>query len=95
MENSQIKIKGFLSRTFRNYDLQDDEDIFALGFVTSLFAMELVLFVEKSFNIAIGNEDLEIENFRTIRAITGLVERKTRSPIISEQLGDSHAHRTH
>jgi len=79
MENTKAKVKEFLSRTFRNYDLQDDEDIFSLGFVTSLFAMELVLFVEKSFHISIDNDDLEIENFRTIRAITSLVERKTAS----------------
>ena len=48
------KIKEFLSRFFRNHDLRPDEDIFALGFVNSLLAMQLVQFVEKEFGIRGG-----------------------------------------
>ncbi len=72
----KTKIRQFLTRHFRNYDLQDDEDIFALGFVNSLFAMKLVLFVEKEFEITVDDQDLDIDNFRTINAITNLVMRK-------------------
>jgi acyl carrier protein len=39
--------------------------------------MQLVLFVEHEFGISIDNEDLDINNFRTIDAIAHLVERKT------------------
>ncbi|MDZ8084250.1 MAG: acyl carrier protein [Nostoc sp. DedQUE12b] len=77
MNEIKAKIKSFLSKFFGNHDLQPDEDIFALGFVNSMFAMQLVLFVEQEFQIAIENEDLEFENFRTINSITNLVERKT------------------
>ncbi|MEH2072602.1 MAG: acyl carrier protein [Nostoc sp.] len=77
MNEIQSKIKTFLSKFFSNYDLQPNEDIFALGFVNSMFAMQLVLFVEQEFQIAIENEDLEFENFRTINSIANLVERKT------------------
>jgi acyl carrier protein len=77
MNANQAKIKTFLSRFFGNHDLQQDEDIFALGFVNSMFAMQLVLFVEQEFQIAIENEDLEFENFRTINSIANLVERKS------------------
>jgi methoxymalonate biosynthesis acyl carrier protein len=69
-------IKRFLARFFQNYDLQDDEDIFALGFVNSLFAMQLVLFVESEFQISVDNEDLELDNFRTVNALTNLINRK-------------------
>ena len=77
MKEIQAKIKEFLSRFFRNYDLQPDEDIFALGFVNSMFAMQLVLFIEQEFQLTIDNEDLEFDNFMTINAITRLIERKT------------------
>lgn len=77
MIETRTKIKVFLSRFFNNHDLQPDEDIFALGFVNSMFAMQLVLFVEQEFQIAIENEDLDFENFRTINAIANLIERKT------------------
>ncbi|MGJ5628675.1 acyl carrier protein [Nostoc sp. CALU 1950] len=77
MSEIQAKIREFLSRFFRNHDLQLDEDIFALGFVNSMFAMQLVLFIEQAFQITIDNEDLELDNFRTINSMTRLVERKT------------------
>jgi acyl carrier protein len=77
MNEIQGRIKTFLSKFFASHDLQVDEDIFGLGFVNSMFAMQLVLFVEQEFHIDIENEDLEFENFRTINSIAKLVERKT------------------
>ena len=77
MEKNKEKIKAFLSRFFQNHDLKEDEDIFALGFVNSLFAMQLVLFVEQEFKIAVENEDLDLENFKTINAIARFIEHKT------------------
>src|SRR5699024_6091544 len=47
------KIKQFLSKLVRNHDLQDDEDIFARGFINSLAALQLVNFLEKEFGIAV------------------------------------------
>jgi methoxymalonate biosynthesis acyl carrier protein len=76
MDETQGKIKEFLSRFFKNHDLQPKEDIFALGFVNSLLAMQLVAFVEKEFGIAVADEDLDLDNFRSIDAIAGLVARK-------------------
>ncbi|CBN59219.1 MULTISPECIES: acyl carrier protein [Kamptonema] len=77
MKAAKDKIKKFLSQFFGNHDLQDDEDIFALGFVNSMFAMQLVLFIEKEFEVTIENEDLEFANFRSINSMTALLERKT------------------
>jgi acyl carrier protein len=73
----RAKIREFLARFFKNHELRDDEDIFALGFVNSLLAMQLVQFVEQEFGITVENEDLDLDNFRTITAIASLVERKT------------------
>jgi len=73
---TQQKIKEFLSRFFKNHDLKPEEDICALGFVNSLLAMQLVAFVEKEFGIPVGDEDLDLDNFRTVDAIARLVARK-------------------
>lgn len=70
------KIRAFISRFIKVDQLQADQDIFALGFVNSMFAMQLVLFVEQEFEIKVENEDLDIQNFNTINAITALVESK-------------------
>lgn len=78
MATTEIKnsIRAFLARFFQNLNLEDDQDIFALGFVNSLFAMQLVLFVEKEFGFHVENDDLNIDNFRSIDAITRLIEGK-------------------
>jgi acyl carrier protein len=80
MDAIQSKVKEFLSRFFRNHDLAPEEDIFALGFVNSLLAMQLVQFVEKEFGVRVEDEDLDLDNFRSIAAITRLVERKSGAP---------------
>lgn len=77
MDQTQAKIKEFLSRFFKSHDLQPDDDIFALGFVNSLLAMQLVAFVEKEFGIRVEDEDLDLDNFRSIGAIARLVAKKT------------------
>jgi len=76
MEEIRGKVRGFLSRFFRQHELQDDEDIFSLGFVNSLFAMQLVMFLEKEFNLVIDNKELDLNNFRTIDSIVTLIYNK-------------------
>ena len=70
------KIRHFLSRYCRNQALQDDDDIFELGFVSSVVAMQLVLFVEKEFDVHLENEDLDLDNFRSVGAISSFIRRK-------------------
>jgi len=73
---AKIKIRNFLSRFFRGHDLKDDEDMFSLGFVNSLFAMQLVMFIEEEFNIKIDDDDLEPDSFATINNMVKLIENK-------------------
>lgn len=75
-EEIKVKIRQFLAKFFANYAFQDQEDIFALGFVNSLFAMQLVLFVEQDFGITVENEDLELDNFCSINALANFVSQK-------------------
>lgn len=75
-EENKVRIRTFLGRVLRSHELQDNEDIFALGLVNSLFAMQLVQFVEHEFGMTVEDEDLDIDNFNTVNAISQLVERK-------------------
>jgi acyl carrier protein len=70
------RIVTFLSPFLQGRSLGEDEDIFASGVISSLFAMELVVFVEQEFEITLKKEDLDFENFRSIEAIARLVDRK-------------------
>lgn len=80
MDETQVRerVREFIGQHVRGHAVDDDADIFGLGFVNSMFAMQLVLFVETEFGITVEDEDLEIDNFKSVNAIVALVERKTR-----------------
>ncbi|MEE8522452.1 MAG: phosphopantetheine-binding protein [Thermoanaerobaculia bacterium] len=78
MDDRKSKIRQFVAKFLRGHQLEDGEDFFRLGF-NSLFALQLVQFVEKEFAITIDDDDLDIDNFRTVDAVAALVERKTES----------------
>jgi methoxymalonate biosynthesis acyl carrier protein len=69
-------IRAFLLRHMPDYELQDDEDIFATGFVTSLFVVQLVLFIEKTCHVTLSRTDLNTDNLRSVDAIMALLDRK-------------------
>ena len=76
VQDIKARTKNFLFRFVRKRNLADSDDFFASGMVNSLFAMQLVLFVEKEFGIKVQSEDLDLKNFRTVDAISGFVEKK-------------------
>lgn len=67
------RIHAFITSRFPGISLEFGEDIFAMGFINSLFAMELVMFIEKTFEVKIPNEELKFDNFRTISSMAALV----------------------
>jgi methoxymalonate biosynthesis acyl carrier protein len=83
MDENKANIRAFLSRYIRADGLTDEDDIFALGFVNSLFALQLVMWVEKEFAIKVEDEDLDLSNFNSISNIAGFVGRKVAAPVAS------------
>ncbi|WP_437621813.1 acyl carrier protein [Sorangium sp. So ce1151] len=78
-QDNKSKIGSYLARYFPGHELREEEDIFALGFVNSMFAMQLVNYVEHEFGVVVENEDLELDNFRSIRALDAFVARKLKT----------------
>ncbi|EFE64828.1 MULTISPECIES: acyl carrier protein [Streptomyces] len=70
----QSAILAFIEARTRT-SLEPDVDIFAAGGLSSLFAMELVVHLEKTFGISIGGADMRLENFRTVDSMVQLVTR--------------------
>jgi acyl carrier protein len=84
MSDAQHRIHEFVQSRIPRATVIDDEDIFAIGFVNSLFAMELVIYLEKEFDLVLPNDELKLDNFRTVTAMAALVERlsaSTRVPV--------------
>ena len=79
LDNSGIKeeIRGFIQRSIQVPQLADDDDLFATGIVNSLFAVQLVTFIERKFELEMQPEDLKMANFRSLNAATAFVQKKT------------------
>jgi methoxymalonate biosynthesis acyl carrier protein len=52
-----------------------DENLFGAGLVSSMFVMELVVHLERTYSVAIVGKDLKMDNFRTVRTMSVLVSR--------------------
>lgn len=68
-------IRNFLENFISEEDFSDEDDIFELGLVSSLMAMQLVLFVEKSLNTRVESEDLDLDNFRSIARMDAFMKK--------------------
>jgi len=74
------KVRDFIKKNMvvfeeDDVDLKDDTNIFKAGFVNSMFAFQLLTFLEAEFKVAVGDEDVVLINFASIDAMRALVER--------------------
>ncbi|MBN5215179.1 colibactin biosynthesis aminomalonyl-acyl carrier protein ClbE [Serratia ureilytica] len=78
METQEMKtaIRQFLSRSLRGYTLNDDDDIFSLGLAHSLFTVQIILFIEKTFQIELEVSELKIEQIATVNKMVELIQRQ-------------------
>jgi acyl carrier protein len=75
--DQRSQVRDYLERVTRHPNLRDDQDIFEGGIVNSIFAVELVDFIETQFSVTVENDDLDLANFASIDAISTFVARKT------------------
>ena len=77
LENSILEfIEMNLACLDEEVALEYDDNIFDLGYVDSLFALQLVSHLEEAFGIEITDQDLDISNFSSVKAIVEFVSRK-------------------
>lgn len=76
MNNEKI-IMGFLGKYFEVSKVNKDDNIFELGFVNSLFAMQMVSFIENEFDLEISNDELNLDNFKSINSILAFIDSKS------------------
>jgi len=79
-----IEIENDIKQTLRDFllasiniaDLDDEDNLFELGIVNSLFAVQLMTFIEKTFDLEVEADDLDIENFKSLNAAGAFVMKK-------------------
>jgi D-alanine--poly(phosphoribitol) ligase subunit 2 len=79
MNNIEEKIENYIRETF---DIGDDPEfsndihLFDSGFVDSLGAVDIVMFVENEFNIKITQKDITLYPMNTVNEIAAVVKSK-------------------
>lgn len=78
MSTMQAKeaVRNFILSSIFVENLRDDDDLFESGLVNSLFAVQLMTFIEKTFAIEVGPDDLDIKNFQSVDAAADFVLRR-------------------
>lgn len=79
MNDVKNTIKEYINSNANVTDIDDDCLIFEEGIVSSLFAVQLMIFLEKTFSIKIRMDDLNLENFKSISEIANFVTEKKRA----------------
>jgi len=70
-------VREFILRSIALRKLDNDDNLFESGIVNSLFAVQLMMFIENAFAIEVGQDDLDIENFKSLNAMTAFVLKKS------------------
>jgi acyl carrier protein len=55
----------------------DDDSFLDSGFIDSTGVLELVMFVEETFNVEVSDEDVVPENFDSVNNLVRYLSRKT------------------
>ncbi|WP_276902602.1 colibactin biosynthesis aminomalonyl-acyl carrier protein ClbE [Frischella perrara] len=78
MDSQEMKaaVRQFLARSLRGHTLGDDDDIFSLGLVHSLFTVQIILFIEKTFHVELEVSELKIEQISSVNKIVELVQQE-------------------
>jgi methoxymalonate biosynthesis acyl carrier protein len=71
-----LELRDFLRDALRQ-DVQADDDIFATGMANSLFALELIVYIEERYGLQLEGEDLTRDNFRSAQAMSQLVLKRS------------------
>ncbi|GIV66490.1 MAG: acyl carrier protein [Bellilinea sp.] len=60
----------------RKKTIGDDDDLLAEGIIDSLGILQLVAFIEEKFNFTVPDEDVVIENFMSVNALSKYLDQK-------------------
>ncbi|RUQ94628.1 acyl carrier protein [Legionella septentrionalis] len=56
-----------------NSGLTEDSPLLELGVINSLQTIQLVVFIKKEFNCLIPDEEINLDNFRSVKSLANLI----------------------
>lgn len=72
----ELTVADYILVNIGEVSIDYDLDIFDEGLVSSLFAIELMTFLEAIFGIKVTMDDLDMENFKSVHTIAQFVRSK-------------------
>lgn len=76
----ESQIKAYILENFlfsdNGYELAEDASFLEEGIVDSTGVLELVMFVEETFNITVQDEEIVPENFDSVSQLAAYIHRK-------------------
>ncbi|MBP2328535.1 acyl carrier protein [Kibdelosporangium banguiense] len=69
MTDQLATIRAFVTKHTGGLEFTDEQDLFATGHVNSLFAVQIVMFVENTLGVPVVDDDLDIANFSSVARI--------------------------
>ncbi|MBN6042346.1 acyl carrier protein [Amycolatopsis sp. 195334CR] len=72
-ENHLATVREYITAHLGGKTVPDNEDLFTGGHLNSLFAVQIVVWLEKEFGIAVRGGDLTLDNFRSIGDIAAFI----------------------
>jgi D-alanine--poly(phosphoribitol) ligase subunit 2 len=75
LEKLQLQIVEIFDQCFETKLPEEEIDLLETGLVDSVKIVELVLEVEQRFGVSLPFEDLEIDDFRTVKTLAECISR--------------------
>lgn len=72
-----------------DYRLEDDDPLLDRGVIDSMGVLELIGFLQREFDITIGDDDIRESNLGTLRSIASYVSRRKNGVLNREQAAQS------
>jgi acyl carrier protein len=80
MGNEKEIVKDYVSRELaddgKQTDLKEEENLLANGVIDSLGVLKLVSFIENQFEVQVPDEDVTVNNFRSLKSIGEYLEKR-------------------
>jgi acyl carrier protein len=76
LEEIKENVHSFIVRATRVRSLNNSDELFRSGLVTSLFAMQLIDHIERAFPIFVESEEMKLQTFRSVDAIGDFITLK-------------------
>lgn len=79
--DTKTQIKKYIAENYlfsnNGFNLDDDESFLEAGIVDSLGVVELVSFVEETYDIEVPDDDIVPENFDSVNNLTNYISLRT------------------